>query len=420
VSELEVFQRLGVALSLGLLIGLERGWRRREEEEGERVAGLRTYGLIGLSGGIWALIAQHTGPVLVGFGFLGLVLVSTAAYLVGSRGREHIGITSIVASLMTFTLGALAMMGPPTIAAATAVVATLLLGFKPVLHDWVRRLELAELHATLKLLLISVVLLPVLPNQGYGPYGALNPYVLWWMVVLIAAVSYLGYFAIKIGGARHGALLTGAFGGLASSTAVTLSLARLTAHQRGGEDALAAGILAACATMFPRTLIVASAVEGTIFRALLPPIAVAAGAIYLGAYLLWRRAGGGEPVPRMGLQNPFQLGTALKFGLLLAAVLVLASALQSQIGDPGLYLLAAVSGISDVDAITLSLSQMAGIQVGVGVAARGILLAAAVNTVVKAGLALFVGGRALGLRVGATLIGAVAAGLVVAWSLPPQ
>jgi len=198
LNELVILQQLASALALGLLIGLERGWRKRKQSEGERVAGLRTYGLISLLGGIFALLAQQIDMLLLGFGFIGLVMVAIAAYYQRIREQDDIGITSVIAILLTFLLGALCTLGQAHIAAPAAVVIALLLSIKPVLHRFLRKLERIELYAVLKMLLISVVILPVLPDRTFDPWNALNPYQLWWMVVLIAAISFVGYFAIKM------------------------------------------------------------------------------------------------------------------------------------------------------------------------------------------------------------------------------
>ena len=232
-QELQTFYYLGVALSIGLLIGVERGWKARKADVGERVAGVRTYGLISLLGGGLALLADQLGAFILGLAFIGISGLLTAVYIITLKqgGADDIGITSLIASLLAFVLGALAAMGEVKIAAASAVVTTLLLSYKPLLHHWVSALEENELRAGIKLLLISVVLLPILPNQGYGPWQALNPYEIWWMVVLIAVISFVGYFSIKIGGTSKGAMFTGLFGGLVASTAVTLHFSKLARKQ---------------------------------------------------------------------------------------------------------------------------------------------------------------------------------------------
>ena len=417
-DEQQTFYYLSVALAVGLLIGVERGWKSRKAPEGERVAGVRTYGLIGLLGGVSALLGQHMGPLLLGLMFVGLAGALTAVYVVIHRDDDtDVGITSLVASLLTFVFGALAGFGEVAVAGAAAVITTLLLGYKPVLHRWVSALEAGELRAGLKLLLISVVLLPVLPNQGYGPWQALNPYEIWWMVVLIAAISFVGYFAIKIGGARKGAVFTGLFGGLASSTALTLHFSRVSRGDAATAPMLATGILLACGTMFPRMFLIAGIVNLQLLRPLLLPALIMALLVYAPALFYWwslkrRKSDAAAP-----LSNPLELKTAISFGALLALVMLLGRALQAWLGEAGVLMLATASGIADVDAITLSLARMSQDELAVRVAVLGIIVAAAVNTVVKGGMATVIGGRHVGLRVGLPLLASAVLGLLAAWFL---
>ncbi len=413
MTELENFKLLGIALAIGLLIGLERGWRTRDRAEGMRVAGLRTYGMISLLGGLSGILSQQVNPFLVGFVFLGLTLVLLLAYSKSLDKFQDFSITSIIASLIAFTLGALTVFGHIALASASAVVITSLLGFKPLLHGWLKKLEQEELNATLKLLLISVVILPILPDQGYGPWSAFNLYHIWLMVVLIAGISYLGYFAIRIVGNQHGPVLTGALGGLVSSTAVTLNLSKLSMQQPGMQNVLAAGILTACATMFARTLLLTSVINPALFRALLPGLLVMTLVTYLAAFLLWRNRQGFQPIDEIKLQNPFQLGMALKFGAFLVVIMLLSNLLKDYFGNMGTYFLAAASGLADVDPITLSMSQMSTDVVEVRVAAMAILIAVSVNSGIKSIFSWVIGGRALALRVVSTLVGAVVAGLLI-------
>ncbi|MEQ1637013.1 MAG: MgtC/SapB family protein [Methylococcales bacterium] len=411
--ELEHFKLLGIALAIGLLIGLERGWRTRHRDDGMRVAGLRTHGLISLLGGLSGLLAQHIQPVLIGYVFLGLTLVLLLAYSKSLNKFEDFSITGIIAALITFVLGALTIFGYVTLASASAVVIASLMGFKPLLHGWLKKLEQQELNATLQLLLISVVILPILPDQSYGPWEAFNPYHIWWMVVLIAGISYLGYFANKFVGSQHGPLLTGALGGLVSSTAVTLNLSKLAAQTPHRENTLAAGILTACATMFARTLLLTSIMNPALFQVLLPALLVMSLFSYILAFVFWRNALDLQSTDKVALENPFQLGMALKFGAFLVAILILSMLLKIYFGNLGTYFLAAAAGLADVDPITLSMSQMSKTGLDMTVAARSILIAVSVNSVVKSVFAWNIGGRALGIRVGATLITAVIAGLIM-------
>ena len=352
---------------------------------------------------------------------MGFALAVTATYLLQRRGSGDIGITSLVAALLTFVLGAAATLGFATEAGAAAVVTALLLGFKEVLHGWLRRLERRELHAALQLLLLSVVVLPLLPDRGYGPWQALNPYEIWWMVVLIAAISFSGYFAMKIAGTERGVLLTGLFAGLASSTAVTLHLSRLARRQQGLEALLACGILVACGTMFPRMLLVAAVVNPALLAVLALPLGLMALLTYLPALWYWRHlgsargdawgAGGDSGELPAHLRNPLELREALLFGGLLALILLAGEALRATFGEAGLYGLAAVSGLADVDALTLTLARMSQGDLALQAAMTGIIIGGAANSAVKAGLAGLVGGRRLAARVAPVLMLAAVSGL---------
>ncbi len=411
-----LFWHLAVALALGLLIGTERGWQFRELQEGRRVAGIRTYGLLGLAGGLSAVLGTRLSPLAFAVALAGVAALVIAAYLVTTRDGRDVSITGATAQGLTFLFGALAGLGQIDVAAAFAVLTTLLLGLKPVLHGWLRRITAVEMQAALKLLLLSVVLLPILPDRGYGPWQVLNPYRIWWMVVVIAGLSFAGYVAMRLVGPARGAILTALLGGLASSTAITLNFSRLARQHPRADSLLASGILAACATMFPRILIVSAIFCRPLALTLAPAIAVMAAGSYGAAVGLWlharRRAPdpGAEPIMR----NPLELGPTLFFGGLLGVILLLAKALEVWLGDAGIYLLSAVSGISDVDAITLSLAQMSNRgDLAVAPAALGVLIAAAVNTLVKAGMTWVIGNPGLGWRVTGTLLPVLALGLAV-------
>lgn len=415
----QTFYHLGVALAIGLLIGLERGWKERETDEGDRVAGVRTFSLIGFLGGATALLADSLGAIAIGLAFVALAGVLATVYAVSlERGSDDVGITSLIASLLTFVLGALAATGEVAIAAASAVVATLLLGYKPLLHGWLQVLKGKELRAGLKLLLISVVLLPVLPNRGYGPWQALNPYTIWWLVVLIAAISFVGYFAVKIGGAQKGTVFTGLFGGLASSTALTLHFSRMARTNAASAAMLATGILLACGTMFPRMVLLGGLLNPGLVRPMLLPAIVMALLVYLPALWFWRVQSRQEDEPVMSLKNPLELKAALNFGALLVLIMLLGKALQNWFGDAGVLVLATASGIADVDAITVSLARMTQEDLTLRIATLGIVIAAAVNSLTKGGMAMTIGGRALAWRVGLPLSVSAVSGLLLAWLAP--
>lgn len=414
----KVFFLLGTSLAVGLLIGMERGWKLREAGEGGRVAGFRTFALLGLLGGVSALLAERLGALVLGLAFIAVAAGVTVAYVVNVQRTNDESITSLVASLLTFSLGAVAGLGEVEVAVAFAVVTTLLLGFKPQLHRWIGALEGRELRAVLQLSLISLVLLPLLPNRGYGPWQVLNPYEIWWMVVLIAGISFVGYFAIKIAGARKGVLYTGLFGGLASSTALTLNFARAARYDTASAPLLAVGVLVACATMYPRMLLVATLINVQMLRPMLVPVAVMATIVYGTAlYYWWRSSLKQQKTMSTPFSNPLELKAAAGFGLLLALITLLGTALKTWLGTAGIFVLAAASGVADVDAITLSLSRMSQDDLLPRVAVMAIVTAAAVNNLVKGGMAVVIGGRQLGVRVALPLLAASLAGLFVVWRL---
>ncbi|MEJ2685912.1 MAG: DUF4010 domain-containing protein [Gammaproteobacteria bacterium] len=411
---MEPLLHLGLALAAGLLIGLERGWHERGAAEGMRIAGVRTFALIGLLGGLWTLLADRFGVLLLGFAFAAFAALVIVAYVRSSAVDRDYGTTTAVAALVTFALGALAVADHQGMAAAGAVVTATLLSLKPLLHGWISQLQAKELFGTLKLLLISVVVLPVLPNRGYGPWQALNPYELWWFVVLIAAISFAGYFAIKLAGARAGIMLTALFGGMASSTATTLNLARL-GQRINLYNVLTAAVLTTAGTMFPRILLEVAVVNHRLLPTVAAPLLAMTALAYALALWLWRRPAMAGETGGLDVSNPFELLPALKFGALLAVIMVLAEAARIRFGDAGVYLLAGVSGLADVDAITLSLARLAGGQLSSHVAAQGIVLAATVNTLVKGALVTAIAGRSLAVRTVPALAAIVLAGALGVW-----
>ena len=391
--------RLGVALAIGLLIGIERGWHGRELAEGGRIAGVRTFGLIGLLGGLTATLGRDLGNIVVAAGLLAVALGFGIAQWRDPRRETDVSITTNIAALTAFGLGALAGTGAMQAAAAAGVVTALLLGIKPELHHLLERIDRAELMATFRLLLISVVVLPVLPDVGMGPWDALNPYRLWWMVVLVAGISYAGYFAIKLIGARRGIVVLGILGGLITSTATVLSLSRQAAQQPGRPQLWVSGMLAATATMFPRTLLVAVVIAPELLKSLAAPLLSASFIAGATAAVFTRLAGASDETSVTGTthSNPLDIKTAVQFALILGVVMVLAQWLKESAGVTGLYLLSAVSGLVDIDAVTLSFGTMAAHKdVTVSVASAAILFASMVNTLVKPAIAFTVAGRSVG------------------------
>lgn len=389
---------LSASLAAGVVIGIERGWSQRQREDGARVAGLRTFSLVGLLGGVLGLLADPLGGWLLPAAMLGLCLLLAVTCWEAARRTGDLSITTAVALLLTLLLGAAAMRGHVAIALGTAVVAAVLLDLKSTLHRWLRLIEQRELAAALQMLVLSVVILPNLPNTGFGPYHALNPYQLWWAVVLIAGISLAGHFAMRITGYERGLFLTGVLGGLASSTAATLSLARLSAKQPGLTKMAGAGALAACGIMYFRMFILLAAIAPDLLKTFGVSL-VASGIVLLAIGVWhWRRAlkqpqAAGEGAPL----EPFDLSTALVFGAFLAVMAVAVPAAKVWLGAGGVFAVSALSGLLDVDAIVISIGRIhsAG-TIAADVALIALSLAILSNMVTKVGIAFVVGGRAIG------------------------
>ncbi|MDX1751460.1 MAG: MgtC/SapB family protein [Methylophaga sp.] len=406
---------LGIALALGALIGLQRGWLARDKAAGQRVAGIRTHALLGLLGGLSVQLGRELGNWVPAILLVMVALAGLAGFLMQNRQQQDFSITSWVGQVLTFCFGALVVAGQPVIAAAAAVVTATILDNKESIHRFLKTLEANELDAGLKLLLISVVVLPLLPNEGFGPGDVLNPREIWWLVVLIAAIGFIGYFAMRFGGSARGIMFTSLFAGLSSSTALTLHFSRLSrqSNSRQLSPLLAAGILIACGTMFPRILLYAALIYPPLLKELLIPVIVMGGFLYGSAALIWWQHSGSVNVSQPQGQNPLELRSALLFGLLLVVILLLGEWLKNVMGDAGVFLLAAISGLTDVDAITLSLTRMAREDLMAATAVLAIIIAAMVNNLFKASLALGIGTVGLGIRVLIPMLLSLSSGLAV-------
>jgi len=417
VDDIELFKRLGMALAVGIMLGVERGWETRGVPDGTRIAGVRGFALMGLLGGLWGLLGLEAGELAMGLGFAAFVSLIVAAHVMQLRSNPgERSIAAGLAALVTFALGALAAYGHLAAAAAAGVVTLALLSLKAPLHRFVALIEPAEMKAAVQLLLISVVLLPVLPNQGFGPEQSLNPFRIWWVVVLIAAIGFVGYTTIAVAGARIGAMLTAAFGGMASSTALSLTFARMGQETPALQRLLAAGVAVASSIMALRILLLAAVLNPTLLIALAPPMGAMAVVGFAGGTALWlgaRDVGMSTATP---VANPFQLWTAIKFALFMAAVMLFAALMHRWYGDGGVYLVAAVSGLADVDAITVSMSRVVEQgSMGLRAATLAVCIAAIVNTLVKAGIVVAVGGLTMGRRVTLVAVAmSVASGIALA------
>jgi uncharacterized membrane protein (DUF4010 family) len=413
----------GIAVLLGALVGIEREKHRRERKaKTEQTAGLRTFILFALLGACTAWLSRvFESYWIVAAGLLITGAFVVAGYVVTTRGqKEAVGLTTEVAVIIVFVLGAIDMLGGTEIAIALAVITTAVLAYKDPMHGFVKQLGWDDVYSGLQLLIATFVALPLLPDKPIDPWGALNPYALWLLVILISGLSLVGYALTRWLGPGKGALLTGFAGGLVASTAVTVSFAREARTNPVDTMAFASGILVAWATMFARVLVLVAVVNRTLLGPLFLPFAamglVAAGA----AALIYLRSDpdgkGASARDNLRVANPFSITSAAKFAAFFAVVLVAVKIAQDNFSDSGVYAVAALAGLTDVDAITLSMAELA--KTGSAqVAVIAIVIASLVNTAVKCGIAFVLGGPALGrpllLAIGAMLIAGLASVLLI-------
>ncbi|MCM5571917.1 MgtC/SapB family protein [Burkholderiaceae bacterium FT117] len=408
-----LLRTFAIALAIGLLIGLER------ERHAEPIAGLRTFALTGLLGAVSAMLSEMYGfPWLLATGLFAVGAMTVVAHVHDRAAQADPGTTTTVAIMLCFALGAMVWRGYAEAAAPLAIVTTALLYFKPELKGITEGLGRRDLVSILQFGALSLIILPVVPDQGYGPHGALNPHRIWLMVVLISGVSLAGYLALRVVGPRHGAPLVGLLGGLVSSTATTLMYAR-EARDTGDDPRVPAlVVLLACSVVFGRLAVLCVATAPALLPALWPLLVAGAFPLLVAAALAWRGMRTQDLPPVPDVRNPTELRTSLSFGALYALVLLLAAILSAELGAGGLYALAAVSGLTDVDAIALSGMQLLGLdQIGTAEAVTVIGLAALSNTVLKAATAVAIGGRALGRRILGGFAGSAAALVAaIAWT----
>ena len=391
MMELNTAWQFGAALGLGMLIGLERERTRGEERI---FAGVRTFSLVALLGATSVFAGIQAGtPWIVGVVFLAVVAVVAVAYYVTAKGGS-VGATTEVSLLLTFFIGSMCAWNQVGVAGAITVAAMLLLALKGWLHSLARHIEASDVEATLKFAIITLIVLPLVPNTNFGPEGleVINPYKTWLMVVLIAGLNFLGYVLVKVVGREHGLGITGLLGGLVSSTAVTLSFSQRSRIEPGLAAVLALAILLAWTVMFFRVVLEVGVVNMALAKD------VALGMLLMGTvslsicFLLWRRGRSTETAEVESGHNPFELGDAIKFGALFAVVIFAASAAQAYFGDTGLYLAGALAGLTDVDAIALSMANLARQDpASSAAAARTIVIAVISNTMVKCGMAIWLG-----------------------------
>jgi uncharacterized membrane protein (DUF4010 family) len=414
-----VVGNFALALLIGALVGIER--EKRKTEEGDvGTGGLRTFVLFALIGAIagWLSHALATPWILVG-GLVAVAMAIVVGYAIEAHTRPGaLGLTTELAAIAVYLLGAMTTLGYRELAVGLAIVTAAVLAYKQPLHGFVAKIGWSDVFAGLRLMIATFIVLPLLPDRAVDPWEALNPHTLWLLVLLISGLSLVGYVATRLLGAHRGAALTGVTGGLVSSTAVTLSFSRQSRDQAtaAGTGALAGGILLAWCVMFGRILVEVLVVNPQMLTLLLAPVTamglIAAG---MGGLYLWRGLSrqSREPSPgtaEVPLTNPFSLASAAKVAAFFAFVTLVVKIVQAESPGGGVYIVAALAGLTDVDAITLSMAEFAK-HGDTSVAVRAIIIAALANTLTKCGMVLILAGPPLRRPIALATAAIVAAGL---------
>jgi uncharacterized membrane protein (DUF4010 family) len=405
---IEIFQRLAMAFGIGFLVGVERGWRHRDAPDGARAAGLRTHAVIGLMGGVCALLLPFIGQV----GFAALALAFSAALILfklrESERDNDLSVTGTIAALLVFALGAYAMWGDLTVAAAAGVTLVAVLAFKQGLHTWLDKLTWKELRSALLILAATAIALPLLPDRTVDIWHAINPRELWLLTILVAGASFAGYVAVRLLGPDVGVLAGAAAGAMVSSTVVTAELGR---RARSGDTAVttaAASAALAAAVSVGRVIVLVAIAAQAAFAEVVAPLA-AAVIIFLGAAFVLRAFNRNACASReQKLQSPLDLKSVAQFALLLGAIIVIGRVVSMRYGQAGLLPFAATAGLADVDAVTLAAGSLVRGGLDARIGAHAILTAVTVNTFSKAVIAFVTGGwRYAGLYGAAAFMAAV-------------
>lgn len=416
----ELISRFALALGIGLLIGLERGWRMREEKAGSRTAGIRTFAVTGLLGGVAGALGRTLGDtgggVVIGLSIAAFGAVMAQFCLEQNRAEKQFSATTWVASMATFALGAYALIGDMRAAAALAVAMAVILAMREPMHDWVKAITWPELQSGLVLLAMTFIALPIMPDDRIGPFGGVNPREVWLIAIVLAGVSFAGYALVKYLGASLGILLAGAAGGLASSTAVTLTSARRAAAGEGSPSLLAGSVAAASAVMFVRVCAIVAAIGPALLPSVAPPL-LAAAVVAAGhaAFAVYGRPAGAEAGGRIEFRNPFSFWSVVVFAMALGLVILLGRYLGEVFGATGAIVGAAAMGLADVDAVTVSMSRLAPDLLSPEEASLAILAAVFTNTAAKIGIGAVIGRGRFARDIAVMAVACLAAGILIAW-----
>lgn len=418
----ELLSRVALAFGIGLLIGLERGWHTRELPAGSRAAGVRTFAISGLLGGIIAALAMNAGgalsiggSILLGSAFLAYAGAITTFIRDQNRAANTFSATTTIAALLTFVLGAYALIGDVRVAAASAVATTVILIVRESLHGWVAKITLQEFESALILLAMTFIALPVVPDRPVGPFGGVNPRALWIIAIVLATVSFAGYVAVKLWGERRGVLVAAATGGLVSSTAVTFASAKRAAAGEGSAGVLAAGVALATSVSFVRVIAIVAVLQPSLLMLISPALLVAA--IIASAFAIaWvtRDAAHHDARAPVNFRNPFQFLSVLGVAATMGVLIVIGRLVYARFGTAGAIAGAATMGFIDVDAMTVSMTRLVTQHLDLDGTTYAILAGAGTNTLTKVAISALFGRGWFAVRVAAvSLVCAVAGWLTM-------
>jgi uncharacterized membrane protein (DUF4010 family) len=413
---------VALAFGIGLLFGLERGWHTRELPAGSRAAGVRTFALTGLLGGVFGALARGPdsgvslgGGVLLGAAFIAFAAVITAFSRDENKAGNKFSATTTVAALLAFVLGAFALLGDVRVAAAAAVVAVAVLIFREGLHGWVARITRAEFESGLVLLAMTFIALPIVPNRAVGPLGGVNPREIWIIAIILASVSFSAYIAVKRLGERRGTLVAAAVGGLVSSTAVALASARRAVAGEGTPRILVAGAALATAISFARVTVIVAALKPALVLLTAPSLLIAALVAALCAFAATHVHSGerAEPVA-VPFRNPFAFWSVLGIAVAMGGLILVGRLIHQQFGPTGAIAGAATMGLFDVDAMTVAVARLMP-EPDSRTAAFAVLAGVASNTLSKVAIAAIIGRGAFARGFIAISAGSVLAGGLALW-----
>lgn len=396
MEEWNIFLRIILAIGLGALVGTERE-KFAKKRDRFVFGGIRTFTLIALLGALSGLffLEGNEWVLVLSFPVLAVFIGISYHHSVYLSKGEGFGLTSEISALLVFLCGFMVFTKHVFLGIATAIIIATFLYLKERLHALLTKIKEEEVYSTLVFAIILFVVLPFLPNKTYGPLDVFNPYQTWFMVVLICGISYIGYFLVRIFGSKKGIGMTGFLGGLVSSTAVTMAMAQKSKDDKNKNSVnmLIFGTVIANTVMFIRVAVTVFIINSTLLKQFLPSILAMALTGAVSCAIIWYMGHKSESNAEVVHKSPFTIGPALKFGAFFVVVLFSLKIAQMYFGNTGIYVASMLSGFVDVDAVTLSMAAIAGIEIAEKVAATSIMLAVISNSIIKMGYSFVFGSK---------------------------